>query len=123
MYDRVFTDRIPDLTERYPEGFGGVDMCEPRDPEYEFWKTVEEAERAERDYYFPNKTDEPKETKDWWVSFWLQDGTQTGWSPVAVPVDVDAGDYIEHLLIEEYGVDYGDIADYGCWDDMMEDDV
>lgn len=25
-------DYIPDLTQRYPEGFGGVDMCEPRDP-------------------------------------------------------------------------------------------
>jgi hypothetical protein len=36
---------IPDLTERYPEGFGGVDMYEPRDPEYEFWKAVEEADK------------------------------------------------------------------------------
>ena len=40
---------IPDLTERFPEGFGGVDMCEPRDPEYEFWCAVEEAERQERE--------------------------------------------------------------------------
>lgn len=23
FYDRVYTDRIPDITERYPEGFGG----------------------------------------------------------------------------------------------------
>jgi len=36
---------IPDLTERFPEGFGGVDMWEPRDPEYEFWCAVEEADR------------------------------------------------------------------------------
>ena len=36
---------IPDLTERFPEGFGGVDMFEPRDPEYEFWCAVEEADR------------------------------------------------------------------------------
>ena len=40
---------IPDLTERYPEGFGGVDMYEPYDPEYEFWKTVEQAEQMERE--------------------------------------------------------------------------
>lgn len=23
---------IPDLTERFPEGFGGVDMCASKDP-------------------------------------------------------------------------------------------
>ena len=40
---------IPDLTERYPEGFDGVDMYEPRDPEYEFWKAVEEIDRQERE--------------------------------------------------------------------------
>lgn len=38
---------IPDLTERCPEGFDGVDMYEPRDLEYEFWKAVE---RADADY-------------------------------------------------------------------------
>ena len=42
---------IPDLTERYPEGFGGVDMLAPRDPEYEFWNAVEEADRLEREYF------------------------------------------------------------------------
>ena len=42
-------DYIPDLTERFPEGFGGVDMCKPRDPEYEFWMAVEEAERYEEE--------------------------------------------------------------------------
>lgn len=42
---------IPDLTERYPEGFGGVDMYAPRDPEYDFWNAVEEADRLEREYF------------------------------------------------------------------------
>ena len=34
---------IPDLTERFPEGFGGVDMCEPRDIEYEMMCAMEDA--------------------------------------------------------------------------------
>ena len=42
---------IPDLTERYPEGFGGVDMFAPRDPEYDFWCAVDEADRQEREYF------------------------------------------------------------------------
>lgn len=36
---------IPDLTERYPEGFNGVDMFESYDPEYEMWAALE------REYY------------------------------------------------------------------------
>lgn len=32
---------IPDLTERYPEGFNGVDMYAPRDLEYEAWEAME----------------------------------------------------------------------------------
>ena len=32
---------IPDLTERYPEGFDGVDMLEPRNQEYEMWSAME----------------------------------------------------------------------------------
>lgn len=36
---------IPDLTERYPEGFDGPDMYEPRDIEYMMWKALE------REYY------------------------------------------------------------------------
>jgi hypothetical protein len=41
---------IPDLTERYPEGFGGVDMCDPRDIEYEMWCSfIEDFEKAEKD--------------------------------------------------------------------------
>lgn len=47
-YDRVYSNRIPDITERYPEGMDGIDMCAPRDPEYEFWKTVDEAEKQEQ---------------------------------------------------------------------------
>ena len=38
-------DYVPDLTERYPEGFGGADIFEPYDPEYAMWEAME------RDYY------------------------------------------------------------------------
>ncbi len=46
---------IPDITERFPEGFGGVDMTSKyfpmersiHDTEEEFWNTVEEIERQE----------------------------------------------------------------------------
>ena len=38
---------IPDMTERFPEGMDGIDMYEPRDPEYDFWRDVELAEEAE----------------------------------------------------------------------------
>lgn len=34
-------DYIPDLTERFPEGLDGVDMWEPRNPEYEMWAALE----------------------------------------------------------------------------------
>ena len=41
---------IPDLTERYPEGFRGVDMFEPFDIEAKMWDDLEreyrESERA-----------------------------------------------------------------------------
>ena len=41
---------IPDLTERYPEGFRGVDMFEPFDIESKMWDDLEreyrESERA-----------------------------------------------------------------------------
>ena len=47
---------IPDLTERYPEGFGGIDMYAGYDPEYEFWRVVEEAEKCEEEIKY-------KETK------------------------------------------------------------
>ena len=32
---------IPDLTERFPEGFDGPDMYEPYDPEYAMWEALE----------------------------------------------------------------------------------
>ena len=97
---------IPDLTERYPEGFDGVDMYEPRDPEYEFWKNVEEAEKAEREYY-----NQPK--RDMWVSYYLQDGTQE-------MATLSARDYEDALsqLYGEYGDRFGDIVDYEFYDDM-----
>ena len=50
---------IPDITERFPEGFGGVDMTDSYFPqrgysiydECAFWEAMEEADRAEREYY------------------------------------------------------------------------
>ena len=39
---------IPDLTERYPEGFDGVDMYERYNPEYEMWKALEMETKCER---------------------------------------------------------------------------
>ncbi len=48
---------IPDLTERYPEGFDGVDMLAPRDPEYEFWKAMERADREFDEWYNANCKD------------------------------------------------------------------
>lgn len=36
---------IPDLTERYPEGFDGEERYVPYDPEYAMWEAME------RDYY------------------------------------------------------------------------
>ena len=38
-------DYIPDLTERYPEGFDGGDRLEPRDPEYDAWQKWIASER------------------------------------------------------------------------------
>ena len=101
---------IPDLTERFPEGLDGVDMYEPRDPEYEFWKTVEEADRAEREYTEP----EP----NYWVSFYLQDGTQSG---ASIYVDDPGKAYyiIEEYLLKEYGKDFGGVADYESYEEMM----
>lgn len=41
---------IPDLTERYPEGFDGVDMYAGYDPEYELYETVEEIQKLTTSY-------------------------------------------------------------------------
>ena len=98
---------IPDLTERYPEGFGGVDMCAPRDLEYEFWKTREELDRAEIEYYSKHPQ------KEMWVSFYLQDGTQNAATLWARDCD-DA----EAQLFDEYGEMFGEIVDYMFYDEM-----
>lgn len=107
---------IPDLTERFPEGFGGVDMYEPRDPEYEFWCAVEEADRAERAAYTEEDNTDPE--PNYWVSFYLQDGTQSGAS-LYVDDSENAYDIIEAQLIQEYGRDFGGVADYDSYEEMM----
>jgi len=92
---------IPDLTERFPEGFNGRDLSEPRDPEDDFWDLVDRTEQPKR-----------QDRKEWWVSFALQDGSQQ-MTYVDVPKRVDPYDYIESVLMEEYGYDFAEIADYG----------
>lgn len=75
---------IPDLTERYPEGFRGESVIMDEAPKREIW-----------------------------ISFYLQNGAQSGATLLAVDVD-DA----EAQLQEEYGDMWGGIADYGFYDEM-----
>ena len=48
---------IPDLTERFPEGFGGVDLTDRYFPSerrrncYDEWEMTEEIERQEIEYF------------------------------------------------------------------------
>ena len=47
---------IPDITERFPEGFGGVDMTDRYFPSrhrdyYDEWVMTEEMERQELEYF------------------------------------------------------------------------
>ena len=54
-----------------------------------------------------------------WVSYWLQDGTQTG-----ATLEVDAKDPahdIDRQLMAKHGMMYGDVADWGEWEDDEED--
>lgn len=50
------TNYIPDLTERYPEGFGGIDTLSSRDLEYNAWsdymRSFEEEEKRIKDNPF-----------------------------------------------------------------------
>lgn len=97
---------IPDLTERFPEGFGGRDMYDVSTPEEAFWDAVDRAEQSER---------EDKQT--YWVSFATQDGVQK-MTYIEVPTMYSPYEYIESVLIDEYGDDLAEIADY----DLAEDD-
>ena len=50
---------------------------------------------------------------NYWVSYWLQDGTQSGAS-IFVPDGIERiGSYIEEKLMEQHGDMYGGIADWG----------
>ena len=51
--------------------------------------------------------------KKWWVSYYLQDGTQCGGTYMAKD-----DDELEAILEREHGDMYGGIADYGCYDDI-----
>ncbi len=96
---------IPDLTERFPEGLEGRDLTEPRDAEDAFWDLVDKTEQSRR-----------KDTKEWWVSFALQDGSQK-MTYVEVPAGASPYEYIESVLMEEYGYEFAEIADYGLMED------
>ncbi len=97
---------IPDLTERFPEGFGGRDTYDIKTPEEAFWDAVDRAEQSER---------EDKQT--YWVSFATQDGVQK-MTYIDVPTMYSPYEYIESALMDEYGDDLAEIADY----DLVEDD-
>ena len=43
---------IPDITERFPEGFNGVDMLAPRDIEYEMWDAMERDYQESKPFTF-----------------------------------------------------------------------
>jgi len=47
---------IPDLTERYPEGFRGPDVYDPYDIEYDLWESFEKQ--------FEDMNRESEETED-----------------------------------------------------------
>lgn len=49
--------------------------------------------------------------RDFNVSWWTQDGSQRG-EYVEVPAGKDPYGYIEQYLVDTYGDDYGDMADY-----------
>lgn len=49
---------IPDLTERYPEGFNGVDMFEPYDPEAAAWEAMEREYKEEERREFERITEQ-----------------------------------------------------------------
>lgn len=57
--------------------------------------------------------DEVVTKKEWWVSYYLQDGTQCGGTYMAKD-----DDELEAILEKEHGDMYGGIADYGCYDDL-----
>ena len=47
-------NRIPDLTERYPEGFGGIDTLAPRDPYESAWDDMEREWQEEHERLMAN---------------------------------------------------------------------
>ena len=65
------TDYIPDLTERYPEGFDGVDMYAPRDLEAKAWaeftREYEEAKREALERYNRESYSIISQTDDGWT--------------------------------------------------------
>jgi hypothetical protein len=99
---------IPDLTERYPEGFDGVDMCVPRDLEYEFWKAADSVSQVECE-----GCDKPRRAM--WISYYLQDGTQGMATIMARDFD-DADRIMRHE--ENEGEMFGEIVDYMFYDEM-----
>lgn len=91
-------DYIPDLTQRYPEGFGMPD------------KTLDLID------------DEPIPYEGKWysVSYYTWGGSQE-YTEVYVPDGADVGKTIHEYLVATIGKDYGEINDYECMNDWMED--
>lgn len=51
------------------------------------------------------------DNKNMWISFYLQDGTQTGETIEAQNINE-----AEEILRTEYGTEFGGIADYGFYE-------
>lgn len=96
MVDFVLT-RIPDITERFPEGFNGVDLTPGRYDPYDLYG---------HHYYDDSDDSEPVETVKVWVSYTDQQGNLLG-----ATLDVEKDniyDDIQYQLGPEM-----EIADYG----------
>lgn len=52
---------IPDLTERFPEGFSGVDMCAPYDAELAAWESFERSYREQEQKALERFNRQPRE--------------------------------------------------------------
>ena len=79
-------------------------------PAYERWAACPHCKSTDLEEY---------KGREYWVSYTLQDGTQTGATlTVNDAGEYDAYDEIEEQLKEMHGDMLADIADYGAYDDL-----
>ena len=79
-------------------------------PAYEHWAACPSCKSTELEDY---------EGKEYWVSYTLQDGTQTG---ATLTINGAYPESVYDELVEElkkmHGEDFGDIADYGSYEEQ-----